>query len=114
MQFETLIDKEIESTKQLIADKQVELNSCNERSADDSDIAANVSLRRSNEFELTQLQTKLKRLTTAKAKLSSGDFGFCEECGIEIPEKRLMHNLGCENCVDCQSVIELKNRQYAA
>lgn len=114
MQFETLVDNEIERTKQLIADKKVELDGCNERSADDSDIAANVSLRRSNEFELSQLQNKLRRLSVTQGKLKDGEFGYCEECGIEIPEKRLLNNLECENCVDCQSVIEQRNRHYAA
>lgn len=35
----------------------------------------------------------------------------CAECGDTIPEPRRAAVPGCQTCADCQSVIELKNKQ---
>ena len=35
----------------------------------------------------------------------------CEECGDNLPEARRKAYLGCTMCVECQGVIELKNKQ---
>ncbi|MCM7105986.1 TraR/DksA C4-type zinc finger protein, partial [Enterobacter hormaechei] len=35
----------------------------------------------------------------------------CAECGEDIPEPRRAAVPGCQTCADCQSVIELKNKQ---
>nr|WP_312626707.1 TraR/DksA C4-type zinc finger protein [Scandinavium sp.] len=35
----------------------------------------------------------------------------CEECDEPIPEPRRAAVPGCHTCADCQSVIELKNKQ---
>ena len=34
----------------------------------------------------------------------------CEECGIDIPEKRRLAIKGVKYCVDCQGLFELKNK----
>lgn len=35
----------------------------------------------------------------------------CSECGEDIPVPRRAAVPGCQTCADCQSVIELKNKQ---
>ncbi|MEG6319453.1 TraR/DksA family transcriptional regulator [Enterobacter hormaechei] len=35
----------------------------------------------------------------------------CVECGDPIPELRRAAVPGCQTCAECQSVIELKNKQ---
>ncbi|MGR7775844.1 TraR/DksA family transcriptional regulator [Klebsiella aerogenes] len=35
----------------------------------------------------------------------------CEDCGDPIPEPRRAAVPGCQTCAECQSVIELKNKQ---
>ena len=35
----------------------------------------------------------------------------CAECGEDIPAPRRAAAPGCQTCADCQSVIELKNKQ---
>lgn len=35
----------------------------------------------------------------------------CEECDEPIPEPRRAAVPGCHTCAECQSVIELKNKQ---
>ena len=36
---------------------------------------------------------------------------FCEACGEDIPEPRRAAVRGCQTCAECQSVIELRNKQ---
>ncbi|HHW3872218.1 TraR/DksA family transcriptional regulator [Enterobacter hormaechei] len=36
---------------------------------------------------------------------------YCAECDEQIPEPRRAAVPGCQTCADCQSVIELKNKQ---
>ena len=35
----------------------------------------------------------------------------CAECGEDIPAQRRAAVRGCQTCADCQSVIELRNKQ---
>lgn len=35
----------------------------------------------------------------------------CEECDEPIPEPRRAAAPGCQTCADCQSVLELRNKQ---
>lgn len=35
----------------------------------------------------------------------------CAECGEDIPEPRRAAVPGCQTCAECQSVIELRNKQ---
>lgn len=35
----------------------------------------------------------------------------CSECGEDIPAPRRAAVHGCQTCAECQSVIELKNKQ---
>ncbi|MDJ0951190.1 MAG: TraR/DksA C4-type zinc finger protein [Alphaproteobacteria bacterium] len=46
-------------------------------------------------------QGRLRRIMAALARLDDGDFGYCEECGEEIPAKRLEIDPVSERCVDC-------------
>ncbi|EPF1256703.1 TPA: TraR/DksA family transcriptional regulator [Klebsiella aerogenes] len=36
---------------------------------------------------------------------------YCSECGENIPAPRRAAVPGCQTCAECQSVIELKNKQ---
>jgi DnaK suppressor protein len=41
------------------------------------------------------------RIEAALRRLDAGDYGLCEECGDEIPAKRLEIDPAIERCVDC-------------
>lgn len=43
----------------------------------------------------------LVRIDMAERRLSIGDYGYCEECGEEIPDKRLAIDPMAEKCVGC-------------
>lgn len=39
-------------------------------------------------------------------------FEHCQECGITIPKQRREAVKNCSTCVDCQSLIEIKQQHY--
>lgn len=44
---------------------------------------------------------RLQRIEAALKRLDDADFGFCVECGEDIPAKRLSFDLTLTHCVDC-------------
>lgn len=46
-------------------------------------------------------EERIVRIDMALRRLDEGDFGYCRECGEEIPEKRLEIDPTCLNCVNC-------------
>ena len=52
------------------------------------------------------------KIDEAMNKLDSGDYGYCEECGIEIGVRRLEARPTATLCIDCKSLAEIKERQY--
>lgn len=53
----------------------------------------------------------LKRIEQTLVKLDSGDYGYCDTCGIEIGLKRLEARPTAELCVDCKTLAELREKQ---
>jgi DnaK suppressor protein len=43
----------------------------------------------------------LVRIEMAERRLASGDYGYCVECGEEIPDGRLAIDPMAEKCVNC-------------
>lgn len=56
-------------------------------------------------------QMKLKGIEVALNKISDGTFGYCEECGEKIAEKRLMINPLFSNCIICAETLELEEKR---
>ena len=46
-------------------------------------------------------QGRLLRIEAALQRLDAGDYGLCEECGENIPPKRLEIDPATERCVVC-------------
>ncbi len=44
---------------------------------------------------------RLQRIEAALRRVEEGEFGYCLNCGEEIPEKRLAVDLTLTHCVDC-------------
>jgi DnaK suppressor protein len=53
-----------------------------------------------------QERKELLAIERALAKLSTGNFGSCEECGEDIPHKRLMVLPEARLCANCQTFEE--------
>jgi DnaK suppressor protein len=61
----------------------------------------------------TSLQEAERReliaIERALAKMATGNFGVCEDCGEEIPSKRLMVLPEARLCANCQTFEERQN-----
>lgn len=55
----------------------------------------------------------LKRIDATLEKIDSGDYGFCDTCGIEIGLRRLEARPTAELCIDCKELAEIKEKQIA-
>jgi DnaK suppressor protein len=48
-------------------------------------------------------KAELDRIIAALRRIETDDFGYCEKCGDEIAESRLMHNPAVTTCIECAS-----------
>lgn len=55
---------------------------------------------------LERNRVHINRLRTALKRIDSGDYGWCQECGREIPEGRLNIDPAAEHCVACARRLE--------
>jgi DnaK suppressor protein len=55
----------------------------------------------------------IKKIDETLASIDSGDYGFCNKCGVEIGIKRLEARPTATLCIDCKTLDELKEKQMA-
>lgn len=55
--------------------------------------------------------TELKRIDAALARIRSGSYGDCLECGAPIGSGRLLAQPAATLCLDCAEARELSNKQ---
>jgi DnaK suppressor protein len=55
----------------------------------------------------------MNKIDEALERIESGDYGFCEECGVEIGINRLKARPTAELCIDCKTLQEIKEKQMA-
>lgn len=61
-----------------------------------------------SENELRHLAVILANREAQKPTFES--YHDCQDCGEPIPEKRRQFAKGITRCVDCQSIVDLKNK----
>ncbi len=77
-----------------------------DQASDAADGALNMALAQTESDELAQIETAL-------ARIESGDFGICEECGQSIPAERLKVLPYAVTCIDCKRSLEQARRDEA-
>lgn len=69
-----------------------------------------------SEFSL-ELRTRdrerqlIKKIDEALEMIDSGDYGYCESCGIEIGVRRLEARPTAALCIDCKTLDEIREKQ---
>ena len=53
----------------------------------------------------------IKKIDEAIARLEEGEYGYCEECGVEIGIERLEARPTAEMCIDCKTLGEIREKQ---
>ncbi len=69
-----------------------------------------------SEFSL-ELRTRdrerklIKKIEESLKAIESGDYGYCETCGIEIGIRRLEARPTATLCIDCKTLDEIREKQ---
>ncbi len=53
----------------------------------------------------------MKKIENTLKKLDTGDFGYCESCGVEIGIRRLEARPTADLCIDCKTLAEVREKQ---
>lgn len=69
-----------------------------------------------SEFSL-ELRTRdrerklIKKINEALKSIETGEYGYCETCGIEIGVRRLEARPTATLCIDCKTLDEIREKQ---
>lgn len=87
---------------------------------DDATVFADPNDRASQESDMTiELRSRdrerklIKKIDEIIAKIDSGEYGFCDSCGVEIGLKRLEARPTATLCIDCKTLDEIREKQMA-
>ena len=95
---------EADRTKTYIQDESSAMPDINDRATQEEEFA--LALRtRDRERKL------IRKIDKSLAEISNGDYGFCEECGIEIGIRRLEARPTATLCIDCKTLAEVREKQ---
>ncbi|KRO92734.1 MAG: RNA polymerase-binding protein DksA [Proteobacteria bacterium] len=53
----------------------------------------------------------IKKIDKTLIRVKENDYGFCDQCGIEIGIRRLEARPTADLCVDCKTLDEIKEKQ---
>jgi DnaK suppressor protein len=56
----------------------------------------------------------LKKIGQSINHIDDDDYGFCNQCGVEIGIRRLEARPTADLCIDCKTFAEIKERQLGA
>ena len=100
------LSQDIDTTLHSMQDEQTVFADPNDRATQESDMALELR-NRDRERKL------IKKINETIAKIDSGDYGYCESCGIEIGLDRLQARPTATLCIDCKTLEEIRERQVA-
>jgi DnaK suppressor protein len=100
------LSKDIDRTVHEMQDDATLFADPNDRATQESDIA--IELRnRDRERKL------IKKIDETIARIDKNDYGYCENCGVEIGLKRLEARPTATLCIDCKTLDEQREKQVA-
>ncbi|AOA59555.1 RNA polymerase-binding protein DksA [Acinetobacter larvae] len=95
---------EVDRTLNTMQDESSALPDVNDRATQEEEFA--IELRtRDRERKL------IRKIEQSIESIKSGDYGFCETCGIEIGLRRLEARPTATLCIDCKTLAEIKEKQ---
>jgi len=98
--------QDIDSTVHAMQEEATLFADPNDRASQESDMALELR-NRDRERKL------IKKIDETVAKIDTGDYGYCESCGVEIGLKRLEARPTATLCIDCKTLEELREKQVA-
>jgi DnaK suppressor protein len=98
--------QDIDRTVHTMQDEATVFADPNDRASQESDMALELR-NRDRERKL------IKKIEETVQRIESGDYGYCESCGVEIGLKRLEARPTATLCIDCKTLDELREKQVA-
>ena len=100
------LSQDIDTTLHSMQDEQTVFADPNDRATQESDMALELR-NRDRERKL------IKKISETIAKIDSGEYGYCESCGVEIGLERMQARPTATLCIDCKTLEEIRERQVA-
>jgi DnaK suppressor protein len=100
------LSQDIDRTVHTMQDEATIFADPNDRATQESDMSLELR-NRDRERKL------IKKINDTIALIESGDYGYCEKCGVEIGLKRLEARPTATLCIDCKTLDELREKQVA-
>jgi RNA polymerase-binding transcription factor len=97
---------DIDRTVHTMQDEATVFADPNDRASQESDMSLELR-NRDRERKL------IKKIDEMLAKIDSGDYGYCENCGVEIGLSRLEARPTATLCIDCKTLDEIREKQVA-
>ena len=60
---------------------------------------------------LNRRKEELQKIDQALERIKNDDYGYCQECGEEIAEKRLQFKPTVTHCIYCAEKLEAKDQE---
>ena len=98
------LSQDIDTTIHSMQDEATVFADPNDRATQESDMALELR-NRDRERKL------IKKIDETMAKIDSGDYGYCESCGVEIGLERLQARPTASLCIDCKTLEEIREKQ---
>jgi len=102
--WKTELMKEVDRTVHHMQDDAANFPDPNDRATQESEFGLELRTR-DRERKL------IKKIDESIADLDSGDYGFCESCGIDIGLRRLEARPTATLCIDCKTLDEIREKQ---
>ena len=100
------LGEDIDRTVHTMQDEATVFADPNDRASQESDMALELR-NRDRERKL------IKKIDEMIGKIDSGDYGYCEKCGVEIGLNRLEARPTATLCIDCKTLDEIREKQVA-
>jgi DnaK suppressor protein len=100
------LSQDIDRTVHTMQDEATIFADPNDRASQESDMSLELR-NRDRERKL------IKKIDETIGRIDSGEYGYCDSCGVEIGLKRLEARPTATLCIDCKTLDELRERQVA-
>lgn len=97
---------DIDRTVHTMQDEATLLADPNDRASQESDMALELRNR-------DRQRKMIKKIDEMILKIDNKEYGYCENCGVEIGLKRLNIRPTATLCIDCKTLDELREKQVA-
>ena len=104
--LKTKLGEDIDKTVHNMQEEMTVFADPNDRASQESDMALELR-NRDRERRL------IRKIDNTLSKIKSDEYGYCDNCGIEIGLRRLEARPTASLCIDCKTLDEIKEKQLA-